>query len=128
LYISHNIWCFIFTWYRLYVCYYCTSSIWTWEEHWDDYCINTTNFSSYWVIWRTTHWICLCLLPDCIFLLMLLFYIHRYILNECYNCTSSIRTGSVYNSDLSFLAFLSCCVVCYTTNWWTLCIFSDFCI
>jgi hypothetical protein len=68
----------------------------------------------------------LCLLPDCIFLLMLLFYIHRYILNECYNCTSSIRTGSIYNSDLSFLAFLSYCVVWWTTNWWTLCIFSDF--
>ena len=70
--------------------------------------------------------IVLCLFSDFIFLFIFLFHIHRYILNECYNCTSSIRTGTIYNSDLSFLAFLSYSVVWWTTIWWTLCIFSDF--
>ena len=38
--------------------------------------------------------------------------LHTHIhLNECYNCTSSMRTGDVYSSDLSFLVFLSSCVV-----------------
>ena len=72
---------------------------------------NSTDFTSCYVVWRTTYWWTLCIFSDFIFLLILLFYIHRYILYECYNWTSSIRTGVVYNSDLHFIVFVSHCVM-----------------
>jgi len=72
---------------------------------------NSMDFISCYVVWRTTYWWTLCIFSDFIFLLILLFYIHRYILYECYNWKCSIRTGVVYNSDLHFLVFVSHCVM-----------------